>query len=379
MDSTISQVKNQETETQNTPFASKTTILSDITHIPPGLLKGYIPSLDGFRAISIILVIFSHLAFNHQFAFLRKFELGNFGVHVFFVISGLLITTLLIKEKVSKGSVSLRNFYIRRFLRILPVAYLFLFVLFVFNLVFNLNLAAEHFLRPLFFVENFGDHIHYELSGHFWSLSVEEQFYLMFPFLISRNLKAFVLTGFGLILLTPIISFSYYHYFNHSTLFFILYHCFCQGMTSILIGSLSAIFLIKYPGKFSFNFKPIELVQLILLAGSVFFYVVKLPAEAGLILMAVCIDLLIISTIMNRTGMLYKFLNLKFIAFIGVLSYSLYIWQNLFAFDQPWRNAFSDGASIPLNMLFLCIISWLSYNYYEKYFLRLKDRFSIKK
>ena len=95
---------------------------------PVAISKSHLPSLDGLRGISILLVVISH-----TFGDKKPFYNGGFGVSIFFVISGFLITLLLLQEKYTTGSVSLKNFYIRRFLRIFPVAYLYLVVLLVLN------------------------------------------------------------------------------------------------------------------------------------------------------------------------------------------------------------------------------------------------------
>ena len=92
--------------------------------IPSSLNNKKFPSLDGLRGISIIFVILSHFIFYSEFV--AKTNLGVIGVEIFFVISGFLISTLLLKEQIINGGISLRKFYIRRALRILPVVFLFL-------------------------------------------------------------------------------------------------------------------------------------------------------------------------------------------------------------------------------------------------------------
>src|SRR4051812_3227202 len=101
---------------------------SDIEVTPPVLQNSYYPSLDGLRGIAILLVVVSH--FNLiSIPYYDVIFNGKLGVLIFFVLSGFLITTLCIKEKVATKTISLKNFYIRRALRIFPVAYLFLLVL----------------------------------------------------------------------------------------------------------------------------------------------------------------------------------------------------------------------------------------------------------
>ena len=141
-----------------------------------------IPSLDGLRAISIALVLFAHTsgtAFFPSFVFLRR-HLGNFGVRVFFVISGYLITTLLLKELDKTGRISLKLFYIRRVFRIFPAAYFYLAVaavLLAFGLV---ELEWNDIVFGFTYTTNY-DPVRPWHTIHLWSLSVEEQFYLIWP------------------------------------------------------------------------------------------------------------------------------------------------------------------------------------------------------
>jgi peptidoglycan/LPS O-acetylase OafA/YrhL len=167
---------------------------------------GHVPSLDGLRALSISLVFLGHLNGTRGFA---TFDLGignyaQLGVVVFFVISGFLITRLMLLERIKNGRVSLKLFYERRALRLFPASYTFIAI------VSLLTLAGVFHLRPtdlwhaatytVNFLPNRGKQI-----GHLWSLSVEEQFYMIWPL-------TFVLFGpkragwviFGVILFGPV-------------------------------------------------------------------------------------------------------------------------------------------------------------------------------
>src|SRR5258706_1008185 len=129
---------------------------ADITEIPGVLKNSHLPSLDGLRGISIIVVLIAH--FNqhlHEPILGAIFGNGVFGVYIFFVISGFLITTLLLKEKVRTGTISLKKFYIRRFLRIFPVAYLYLFVVLILSYFLHLNVPALSILGAALYLQNF--------------------------------------------------------------------------------------------------------------------------------------------------------------------------------------------------------------------------------
>src|SRR5580765_4748707 len=116
------------------------------------------------------MVVVQHATNNFPDSFIGGLGLGSLGVNIFFVISGFLITFLLLKEKAKKGYISLKHFYARRALRIIPVAYLFLLVLVILKYVCHLNFDAGNLTRAMFFCENIADHPVYTASGHYWSL-----------------------------------------------------------------------------------------------------------------------------------------------------------------------------------------------------------------
>jgi peptidoglycan/LPS O-acetylase OafA/YrhL len=153
----------------------------------PGRL-GYQPALDGVRALAIALVVLFHYPWNQPFYRANPVHGGFLGVDVFFVLSGFLITTLLLQEHASFGAVSLRRFYARRALRLLPA----FFVLFAIALILHLTLSRGDPNRPdalglfgmLFYAANWVNVYRDGALGvvsHTWSLAIEEQFYLIWP------------------------------------------------------------------------------------------------------------------------------------------------------------------------------------------------------
>jgi peptidoglycan/LPS O-acetylase OafA/YrhL len=346
--------------------------------IPVELESNIFPSLNGFRAISILMVVFSHIFFTeHVNIFLRLFS-GEFGVHFFFVISGLLITTLLLKEKSKTDHISLKRFYIRRFLRIFPVAYLFLLSLIILNYFFNLNVSLSEFISSFLYIRNTSIlPVSDWYTGHYWSLSVEEQFYILFPFILRTNIRVYFFTILLIICSIPIINYLDVHKLINSYSFHLL-NQFLRNMSAILIGSLFSILIF-------FKFIRIIIIQKFRLIFSLLLFMMAafihcnfftfIPSSISPTLSSVIIVLLIIVNLTPSNDLFYKFLNFKFISFLGVLSYSIYIWQQLFTSNMPWQNSFPGSNSIFFNLLMLFLVSYCSYYFYERRFLKLKDRF----
>ncbi|WP_259071206.1 acyltransferase family protein [Mucilaginibacter sp. X4EP1] len=354
-------------------------LTSDITEIPEILKTSYFPGLDGLRAVSIILVVISHVYYTSELA---KYIRGDLGVEVFFVISGFLITTLLLKEKVKFGEVSLKQFYIRRALRIFPVAYLYLFCLVILTIIFNLNTTLKMFLSAAVYIVNiplvYGRNWQ---TGHFWSLSVEEQFYLLFPFFLIRNpgrflifIAAFLLV-LPLIVLVGVLPLDFYN--NHPLIhkFIRLFEfLFATGTSCILIGAAISILLfkkmivLKWPSAYFLSF-------FIFIVAMVIGYLDFLNDYIKQYLFALLIGYTIILNL-KKDNFFSIILNHPLMIKLGVLSYSIYIWQQLFTREQPWRGHFKYSDNILLNLLVLFIVAYCSYNFYERKFLKLKRKYS---
>jgi len=141
-----------------------------------------IPSLDGLRAISIVLVMLSHLIKWKHVSVPVLEAYGALGVHVFFVLSGFLITDLLLRERERTSSIDLPNFYLRRAFRIFPAAFVFLAVV---TVLYWPEMHWTHVAAAVFYVANM-DLSRPWIFGHLWSLSIEEQFYLLWPLALKR-------------------------------------------------------------------------------------------------------------------------------------------------------------------------------------------------
>ena len=153
------------------------------TCAPQGRIERQLPGLDGLRMVAVSLVVIYHA--NHRDGFATGtwlstiVENGWFGVAIFFVLSGFLITHLLIREEARAGGVGLRNYFLRRIIRIVPPAYFYIAIVTLLAAAGLITMPWSH-LRPslLFYVDYVGTG---PVTGHYWTLSVEEQFYLIWP------------------------------------------------------------------------------------------------------------------------------------------------------------------------------------------------------
>lgn len=289
-----------------------------------------LPSLDGFRAVSIVLVLISHLSYAAKVS-LPYLDYGDLGVRCFFVISGFLITFLFLREESLTGSISLWLFYSRRFLRIVPVYVTFVAFVALLGLVAGFRVPTCNWVTTLTYTKDFG--CAQWIDGHLWSLSVEEQFYLFWPLvLISFGPKARMSFALALICICPIVRIAYYvlradgyysPFTNADTLMFgcaaaMLLNRYGAEMRRALnlhstAGRLLGILIIAVPQYLSVNFK---------------LGILTVPFAWSM--QALGVVYLILSYVVVPNGFGYSFLNAKPVRFVGIISYSLYIWQQPF-------------------------------------------------
>lgn len=341
---------------------------------PPWLLRGQVPGLHGFRAFSILLVLVAHFA--QQGTVLpctwHLTQLGHLGVDMFFVISGFLITLLLLREQARDGAVSLKGFYMRRAYRILPA---YLFFLAGIGLMQCLNaaaLAGADWLAALTYTVGFLPRPAWDI-GHIWSLSVEEHFYLLWPLAVycwpRRAWIAAALT----IGLTPLLRLVIDRHLPGLH----VDYCSLTRMDTIAVGCGLAYLahgpwfqrLLRMPAGCAYP-ATIALLLAVLLSE-------RLAQQASLyrllahpMLVAVAFALAIWLWIGQRSTILGAVLNCRPAVWLGTLSYSLYLWQ------QPFLNPRSDAwfTQAPFNLLGIAALACFSYLLIERPFLRLKDR-----
>ena len=191
----------------------KKKLSSNLTEIPEGLKRDNFETLTGLRGIAILIVLFYHLGLNHFLSPFGIFLNGRLGVDIFFILSGFLITTSILKEKINTGKILIKKFYIKRLIRILPLAYVFLITVFILNHFFSLDIGLKSYLCGFLFLKNMPvNGIHDHWTEHLWSLSVEFQFYLVFPFLVllmTNKIQTVLITTLILIFAFFIVEMKY--------------------------------------------------------------------------------------------------------------------------------------------------------------------------
>ena len=341
------------------------------------LARSTIPGLDGIRALAVMLVIASHFGFESVN--------GAFGVLVFFVLSGFLITWLMLKEVDRTGTVSLKNFYKRRMLRIFPAFYAFWFLAVGITLVRDHPIHWGQAISSFFYVSNYymalvptGS----ALFGHTWSLSIEEQFYMLWPFLFLLGYRR-------LPRLARILAVAVLVVWIHRTLCHLvygvrleyIYRAFDTRMDHLAVGCLLAVLLkigtLDGFARWVTRHSWYPVITLLLLFGAqplhesiTFTYVIGYAIEPLLV------AILLIQVIWFADTGIWRMVENPVVRYLGRISYPLYLWQQLTLFTA---KRISEGLPLLVQFAFAIAVTvaFASASYYlvEKPFLKLKNRF----
>lgn len=309
----------------------------------------YLPSIDSLRALAVLAVIIYHVDVNYLPG-------GFLGVDLFFVLSGYLISSLIIKEYRKTGSINLYNFYLRRARRLLPAVYFMITVGIILMVMFNEVLLKKSHLDAIFgyiyssnwwyifhkldYFDSFGSQSPFK---HLWSLAIEEQFYMIFPLLFLlinskkkgkdgtyKLSKSFLYIVLGLIFVSLITHILLFDINNISRIYFGT----DTRAFSLLVGVVGAIL---YPmDKLNTKITPQEnlvysVVSLISISAliTIMIYTSEYNTwlyRGGFLLVAILGIIIIISSGKQYTVMA-KLLSFKPVVFIGKTSYSLYLWH----------------------------------------------------
>lgn len=341
----------------------------------------YRPDIDGLRGIAVLLVVFYH--FEKIFLSTNFFQGGFVGVDIFFVISGYLITSILFKELKTSKKISFKDFYIRRIRRILPVLSLVIlftliitYILFIpekFTFTIKSATSSWFFFSNIFFWKQLSTYHAEESTNipllHTWSLSVEEQFYIFFPifiFLLFKFYKNKILATIVSIIFISMLL-STYASFNYSSANFYLLP---TRVWEILFGSIIAYLEIFKNKNFvlskSKNLLTLLCLFLIFLfanqANENTFHpsiITLIPVFSVFILICYCRE---------KKFITYKILTSKYLVYLGLISYSLYLWHYPIFVLIKNLNLEINNFYFVNTLIFISIflISSLSYHLVEK-------------
>lgn len=342
------------------------------TTVSRAATEARMPSLDGLRAIAILCVILGHLSGTRLFpGFLsRSTMLANFGVRIFFVLSGFLITTLLLDEIRKRGKISLKRFYFRRSLRILPAFYTYMLTVTLLSAAGLWRVGSQDLLRAATFVSDYDAYRPWQ-TGHAWSLAVEEQFYLLWPFLMAfLGVSAAVRAALAAVLLAPALRIGIWCFAPEWRP--LIDSGFFTAGDALATGCLLACYRprLDFP---AYNrwirsrwFLAVPAIAFV--ANLVQHHTRSLPLSyaLGQTVMHVCIALCLDRAVRIPDDFCGRILNTPLLARVGVMSYSIYLWQQLFLnrTSDLWICAF------PINTVLAIAAGCGSYYLVEKTFLR---------
>lgn len=296
----------------------------------------YFSALDGLRALSVIAVIWQHTSGNPGPAFFSK---GGFGVQCFFAISGFLITTLLLRERRRSGRISLKGFYIRRTLRIMPIYYLVLgaYVLLVVTLRRGTAEGEQFFDNlPAFltYTSNWFVDLHAGNSVTFyfaWSLATEEQFYIFWPLLLIVSLLIARVLGRGGILV-PIVALTIIIAVNQLAL-----AAGSEGFATTVISSLALPILLSSALAVALDNQTVFNASAPVLSASWFAPAMLVGMLASLVwetpaqVTEVMLVLLVVALSVTEKTILHPALRWRPLVHIGIVSYGVYLMHMLCA------------------------------------------------
>ena len=347
----------------------------------------YRSEIDGLRAVAVIPVILLHAGFEY-------FSGGFVGVDVFFVISGYLITTIILSEK-EQGTFSLINFYERRARRILPALFLVMLVSLPFAWLWLIPSDMEDFCKSLISVSFFASNIQFfsesgywdTASGlkpllHTWSLAIEEQYYVLFPLflmLMWRYRKRWILGSFMVIAAISLVTAQWGAYNEPDATFYLLP---TRGWEFAIGAGIAFYFLYRKQAiRTLLSHKLLDealgLLGLLMIGYAVFVFDESTPFPSLYTLVPTIGAGLIILFSSSQT-MAGRLLSTKPLVAVGLISYSAYLWhQPLFAFTR--HRSLTEPSEITFAiMAFLSFpLAYLSWRYVEKPF-RAKGGYSRK-
>ncbi|HAR6370468.1 TPA: acetyltransferase [Staphylococcus pseudintermedius] len=352
----------------------------------------YMPGLDGVRAVAVIAIIIYHL--NPQWL-----SGGFLGVDTFFVISGYLITSLLLTEYHNTGKIKLMSFWLRRVKRLIPAVLFLVMGVIVLSLIFmptEIQKVRADSIAAIFYVSNwwyimqnvdYFEQFAVQPLKHLWSLAIEEQFYLVFPIVLLsllsfiRRLKSIRII-FLILLVISMIAMMVLYVPNENVAR--VYFGTDTRIQTLLMGVLLALVWPPFQLKAKVNRQMRTMIDTAGFVGlAILFICFKFVSETNSILyyggffLISTVTLLVIASSVHPSGYFAKFLGNKVFTFIGSRSYSLYLWH--YPIIVLIHHQFVQGQIPPLvyvvEILLMVLMAEFSYKFIEQPFR--KEGFNI--
>ncbi len=342
-----------------------------------------ISSLDGLRAISVILVILEHagnslpLQIKNSF-FYTVISRGHTGVMFFFIISGFIITNQL--NELKSKNYKLNIFYFKRAKKIFPIFYLYILFIFLIDYFFSQSIFSR--FSSIFISSSllwnykflFYDNWNLKESwffGHFWSLNIEEQFYVFYPLMFYfSKFKYFIVIL--IIVFSPLLRVATYFYFPETRGYLdLMFH---TGIDTILTGCLGwKLWTIP---KYNFVINKIIEKRIFLILCFVFVFFIdpylinlfhgKYTATFGTSIKNIALLFLMFYSI-NSKDKISIILNSRILVYIGLASYSIYVWQQLIT-----QTVLEKYFLFPFNVLFSFVVGIISFEFIENKITKIK-------
>lgn len=333
-------------------------LLTYVLHVRT--MRSYIPELDGVRAVAVISVMVFHLGI---------LPIGWMGVPLFFVLSGYLITSILVGARSSSLRDYITTFFWRRTVRIFPLYYAYLAANLVLSIVAGLSVSGyAYFVLYLgnYRIGNLAPNVPGGIIGHLWSVAVEEQFYLIWPWLIYYVKKPIYLAV-GAIVIAPVFREIIYSYTQNPYMTIVaLPSCIDMlgaGAIVALTKDRKVLFIMGLIGAaiVAYCFYEVPFAD--------FAYTDRWVPEAHIMYTG----LGLIAAPVIFCAKYISVLRLKPLLFIGRISYGLYMWH-LLVFAVVHRLHLQFPLEVFVSFALTFVVATLSWQYFEKYFLSFKDR-----
>ncbi len=372
------------------PYAAPTVDGSlPVGHVAaPSPRFGYLPTLDGWRAIAIVLVLLAHAEDSLRRAFPKVVTgrpdflepYGWYGVQIFFALSGFLICARLLNERQTRGRINLRQFYGRRVFRILPASTAYLLV------IAGLGFAGLVPCGPLDWTVTFACLSNYLRPtswylAHFWSLAIEEHFYLLWPsvLVMTGHWRRGLQVAVGLALAVAVWRFLDLKFLPPPGLYITFEARTDVQADGLLWGCILAFLYVEGSTRDRLSTclrTPGWLVVLaVVLASTLWVPMDWKLRQVTLLAFRILAPVAIVGTVLHPTALVGRVLESAPLKIVGRYSYSIYLWQQLFLTMDKWRVPFlGPFQSFGWNLLGIAVCAWISHVCVEQPLIKLGHR-----